>query len=145
MIPGLENANIVRYGVMHRNTYINSPKVLNAFYQMKEYPNLFFAGQISGVEGYIESAASGLYAALNMAQYLNDGNMTALGKDTIIGSMAAYIANEALDKLIPMNANFGIFQTSEAINKKQKRQEYAKISLRKIEEYKTQLNGRITF
>ena len=145
MIPGLENANIVRYGVMHRNTYINSPKVLNAFYQMKEHPNLFFAGQISGVEGYIESAASGLYAALNMAQYLNDDKMRALGKDTIIGSMAAYIANEALDKLIPMNANFGIFQTSEAINKKQKRQEYVKISLRKIEEYKTQLNGRITF
>lgn len=140
MIPGLEKANIVRYGVMHRNTYINSPKVLNHFYQMRKYPNIFFAGQISGVEGYIESAASGLYAALNMTQYLSNKEMIALPADTIIGSMAAYISNEQITKLVPMNANFGIFRSDVAASKHEKRKLYGTIALGKIEEYKTKLN-----
>ena len=140
LIPGLEKANIVRYGVMHRNTYINSPKVLNNFYQMKKYPNIFFAGQISGVEGYIESAASGLYAAINMAQYLANEDIIALPSDTVIGSMAAYISNEQITKLVPMNANFGIFHSDIIASKQEKRKLYGTIALGKIEEYKTKLN-----
>ena len=109
MIPGLENAEYLRYGVMHRNTYINSPKLLNSDYSMKEHPGIFFAGQITGVEGYIESAASGFFAGLNAAlrsrgidprEILND--------ETVIGAMAAYVSDQTVTKFVPMNANFGI-------------------------------------
>lgn len=136
MIPGLENVNIVRYGVMHRNTYINSPKVLNHHYQFKDHPNLFIAGQISGVEGYIESAASGLYAALSMAQYLTQDKIIELGSDTMMGAMANYISDSRISKLVPMNANFGIFISDIKVNKKEKRQMYAKIALENIKKYK---------
>ncbi|NMB17858.1 MAG: methylenetetrahydrofolate--tRNA-(uracil(54)-C(5))-methyltransferase (FADH(2)-oxidizing) TrmFO, partial [Erysipelothrix sp.] len=93
MIPGLENVEIVRYGVMHRNTFINSPTSLNDKYQMIKHPNVFFAGQITGVEGYIESSASGLYAALNMIQHIEGEALHTLSKETIMGSMAFYVAN----------------------------------------------------
>ncbi len=110
MIPGLENAEFLRYGVMHRNTYINSPGLLCADYSMTENKNLFFAGQMTGVEGYVESCASGYVAGLNAAR-------RALGKEdfvfdtvSIIGSMAAYISDPGVVKFQPMNANFGLIK-----------------------------------
>lgn len=108
MIPGLENAEIVRYGVMHRNTFLKSPLVLNKNFQSIKRESLFFAGQISGVEGYIESAASGLYAALNMIQYLENKPLLNLSAETIMGSMAHYVASANPNHFQPMNANFGL-------------------------------------
>jgi len=110
MIPGLENVEIVRYGVMHRNTFINAPTSLNDKYQMIKHPNVFFAGQITGVEGYIESSASGLYAALNMIQHIEDEVLHTLSKETIMGSMAFYVANANPHNFQPMNANFGLVE-----------------------------------
>lgn len=110
MIPGLENVEIVRYGVMHRNTFINSPTSLNDKYQMIKHPNVFFAGQITGVEGYIESSASGLYAALNMIQHIEGEALHTLSKETIMGSMAFYVANANPHNFQPMNANFGLVE-----------------------------------
>ena len=107
LIPGLENAEFVKYGRMHKNTYINSPQILNATYQTKKYPNIFFAGQITGVEGYVESSASGIYAAINMFRYLNNEELVVFPKETIMGSMANYISI-ASSNFQPMNANFGI-------------------------------------
>lgn len=140
-IPALKNANIVRYGVMHRNTYINSPQVLNHHYQFKDYPNIFIVGQISGVEGYVESAASGLYGALSMYQYLNGKEIIDLGSDTMIGAMANYISDMTISKLVPMNANFGIFRADIVAKKKEKRKEYAKLALANIEKYKEEIDA----
>ena len=134
-IPALRNVQIVRYGVMHRNTYINSPSVINNRYQFIKYPNLFVAGQISGVEGYVESAASGLYAALNMAQYLNGSIEHELGPDTMIGAMANYISDPNIVKLEPMNANFGIFRCEYRGEKSQKKKAYAEHAKEKVREY----------
>lgn len=108
MIPGLENAEIVRYGVMHRNTFIKSPLILNKHFQTLKRDSLFFAGQISGVEGYVESAASGLFAALNMIHYLEGKELIDLSTETVMGSMAQYIANANPNHFQPMNANFGL-------------------------------------
>lgn len=141
MVPALKNCHIVRYGVMHRNTYINSPRVLNNHYQMREYPNIFFAGQISGVEGYVESAGSGLYAALSLAMYLNGGIDYDLNGDCMMGAMANYISDEHIEKLVPMNANFGIFKTDVQVNKKEKRQMYVKIALDNIQKFKEHIYG----
>lgn len=109
MIPGLENAEYLRYGVMHRNTYINSPKLLNSDYSMREHPDIFFAGQITGVEGYIESAASGFFAGLN-ASLRSRGidPRDTLNDETVIGAMASYVSDKTITKFVPMNANFGI-------------------------------------
>ncbi|MBR2891780.1 MAG: methylenetetrahydrofolate--tRNA-(uracil(54)-C(5))-methyltransferase (FADH(2)-oxidizing) TrmFO [Bacilli bacterium] len=110
LIPGLENAEIVRYGVMHRNTYINSPKLLNCGYQFKKRPDLFFAGQMTGVEGYVESASSGMIAGINMARFLNGKELLDLNYKTSIGSLACYVSNPSVTSFVPMNANFGIFE-----------------------------------
>lgn len=118
LIPGLELANIVRYGVMHRNTYINSPTVINSFYQCKKRSDLFFAGQITGVEGYVESAASGLMAALNMMRHLEDKPMFGGHRLTMITSMADYVSQADPKHFAPMNANFGLVERS--INEKPK-------------------------
>lgn len=136
MIPGLENVEIVRYGVMHRNTFINAPKSLNAFYQMKDYPNLFFAGQITGVEGYIESAASGLYAALNMTQYLEGSPILSLSKETIMGAMAGYVASANPNSFQPMNANFGLVE-----NRLKDRDLMAERSLNHVRTYQSSVSG----
>ncbi|MDQ0227618.1 FADH(2)-oxidizing methylenetetrahydrofolate--tRNA-(uracil(54)-C(5))-methyltransferase TrmFO [Metabacillus niabensis] len=109
LIPGLENAEIVRYGVMHRNTFINSPRLLNPTYQYKNRDDLFFAGQMTGVEGYVESAASGLVAGLNAAHLVQGKELIKFSNETAIGSMAHYITNTNADNFQPMNANFGIF------------------------------------
>lgn len=122
LIPALKNVEIVRYGVMHRNTYINSPKILNRFYQMNKYKNIFIAGQITGVEGYVESAASGLYAATCLYQFLTKKEIVPLDKETMTASMAMYISNESIEKLMPMNANYGIFNFDNVVSKNNKKE-----------------------
>ena len=136
LIPALRNASIVRYGVMHRNTYINAPKILNSNYQFIKYPNVFVVGQISGVEGYVESAASGLYGALAMCQYLKGKEIKQLGGDTMMGAMARYISNPAIENLVPMNANFGIFRCDINAPKKEKRKAYSDLALNNVRRYK---------
>ncbi|MDP3306167.1 MAG: methylenetetrahydrofolate--tRNA-(uracil(54)-C(5))-methyltransferase (FADH(2)-oxidizing) TrmFO [Erysipelotrichaceae bacterium] len=111
MIPGLQNAEIVRYGVMHRNSYLNSPIVLKATYQANVRENLFFAGQMTGVEGYVESAASGLLAGINMARRLSDKPCIEFPAYTMIGAMAQYITHASPKNFQPMNANFGIIHS----------------------------------
>lgn len=135
-VPALKNVSIVRYGVMHRNTYVNSPNIINNKYQFINYPNLFIAGQISGVEGYVESAASGLYAGLNIAQYVSGEIKHELGADTMIGAMANYISDKHISKLEPMNANFGIFRCEYNGPKDEKKKFYVEHSLDKIKAYK---------
>lgn len=109
MIPGLENLEIVRYGVMHRNTFINSPKVLTKTYQLQTNPNLFFAGQMTGVEGYVESAGSGLIAGINAAQLALGKELIEFPAETALGSMARYITEAESKHFQPMNINFGLF------------------------------------
>ncbi len=110
MIPGLKNAEFVRYGVMHRNTFINSPGKLDSTYRLKDRPNIFFAGQITGVEGYIESASSGLLAGLNAAfEFYGKGRIT-FPPTTAIGALSSYISNQAVKDFQPMNVNFGLVE-----------------------------------
>jgi methylenetetrahydrofolate--tRNA-(uracil-5-)-methyltransferase len=109
MIPGLENAEFVRYGVMHRNTYINSPKLLSLTMQMKQNPNIMFAGQITGVEGYIESASSGIVAGINMSRIIKNLEPLTFPKTTAHGALCHYINDETNKNFQPMNVNFGIF------------------------------------
>ena len=108
LIPGLENANIVRYGVMHRNTFINSPKVLNAGFQSRKNPNIFFAGQITGTEGYTESIAGGLLAGINMAKYLSGEDLLILPQTTMLGALTSYISCPEHKSFQPINSNWGI-------------------------------------
>ena len=111
MIPGLENAEFLRYGVMHRNTYLNSPGLLDAAYAMRTRPNLFFAGQMTGVEGYIESAGSGFVAGVNAARRLSGREALIFPRTTMIGAMAAYVSEGGMTgNFQPMNANFGILE-----------------------------------
>lgn len=109
LIPGLENAEIIRYGVMHRNTFINSPKVLMPTYQFRNREDLFFAGQMTGVEGYVESAASGLIAGINAARLALGEKPAEFPAETAMGSMAKYITTANSKNFQPMNANFGLF------------------------------------
>lgn len=110
MIPGLENAEFTRYGVMHRNTYINSPKLLDGCYSMKNCPKVFFAGQITGVEGYIESAASGMWAGICAARRILDLDEASISNRTAMGALSAYVSNPAVENFQPMNVNFGIME-----------------------------------
>ena len=130
MIPGLQNAEFVKYGVMHRNTYINSPQILNNVYQMKDNENVFFAGQITGVEGYVESIASGLLAGINAVRYMKNKGKIVFPVETMIGALTDYISTPN-EKFQPMNANFGILpKLPEKIRDKQER--YKKLSDRAI-------------
>ena len=113
MIPGLENAEFLRYGIMHRNTYLNSPGLLKNDYSMIKNPNIFFAGQMTGVEGYIESAGSGLVAGINAAARAKGEAAVEFPETTMIGSMANYVQNGSMGKFVPMNANFGIIKPLE--------------------------------
>ncbi len=137
MIPGLEHAEFYRYGVMHRNTYLNAPGLLNANYQMKTQPKIFFAGQITGVEGYVESAASGLIAGLSAASMLLQKEMPHFDARTAIGALGAYISNESITNFQPMNVNFGIMEAlPERIRDKRERAEaIAARSLALIQSY----------
>ena len=123
MIPGLEKANIIRYGVMHKNHYIHSTEVLNGGYQVKNKPNLFIAGQLSGVEGYVVSAASGLNAAIQLDQYLTQKVIKPFPKDTMIGAMARYVSTPNRS-FVPMNANFGLMDAIEIKMKKMDRKAF---------------------
>ena len=126
MIPGLENANFVRYGVMHRNSFICSPKHLLNTYQLKTYPDIFMAGQITGVEGYVESAQSGMAAGINMARMLEGKEMLVFPNETVMGSLANYITNASKENFQPMKANFGILPDfSIRIKKKERKAAYA--------------------
>lgn len=109
LIPGLENVEIVRYGVMHRNTFINSPYVLKPTYQLKANQNVFFAGQMTGVEGYVESAGSGLLAGINAAKLAKGEDLIVFPAETALGSMARYITEANPKNFQPMNVNFGLF------------------------------------
>ncbi len=124
MIPGLENAEFVRLGVMHKNTYINSPQILNSYFQARKFPNIFFAGQITGVEGYIESAASGLIAGINAARYALNKELLEFPKETAMGALALYISNRAITNFQPMNINFGLFPPLNGIKNKKHRNSY---------------------
>ena len=133
LIPGLEGVNILRYGVMHRNTFINSPKVLNNCYQMINNPNIYFAGQITGVEGYVESISSGLVAGIDLAKRLLNEERIIYSEDTIIGSLANYISSEH-DDFQPMNANFGLLKplSNKIRDKKLRYQKLAERALKSI-------------
>lgn len=135
MIPGLENARFVGYGVMHRNTFLCSPEVMQATYQTKKRPDLFFAGQMTGVEGYVESAASGLYAGLNAARIAQGKDPVIFPEETMMGAMAHYITHASVKNFQPINANFGIVpKLQERIRNKQERN--LKISERAIDRIK---------
>ncbi|REK76497.1 FADH(2)-oxidizing methylenetetrahydrofolate--tRNA-(uracil(54)-C(5))-methyltransferase TrmFO [Paenibacillus paeoniae] len=138
LIPGLENAEFVRYGVMHRNTFINSPKLLKPTYQTQGKETLFFAGQMTGVEGYVESAASGLIAGLNAARLAKGLEPLVLPEQTALGSMAQYITTADFKHFQPMNANFGLFPPLEnrIRNKKEKNEAIANRALEGIEQFK---------
>lgn len=148
MIPGLQQAEFVKYGVMHRNTYINSSQLLNEHYQVKNIPNLYFAGQITGVEGYVESISSGLVAGLNAAHDFRDrrknhgmfdedvfwnlGQVHDFSECTVIGALAKYISTPN-DKFQPMNANFGILPELEGKRIRDKKERYMKLAQRSLE------------
>ena len=119
-IPGLENASIVRYGVMHRNTFINSPKLLNPTLQTRAREDLFFAGQLTGTEGYTESIASGLLAGINMARFINNEPLLRLPQITMLGALTHYITNPEHDKFQPINSNWGILEKIELPKKERK-------------------------
>ena len=110
MIPGLENAEFLRYGVMHRNTYLNSPEYLDATYGMRDRAEVFFAGQMTGVEGYIESAGSGFLAGLNAARMAKGEEKIIFPTTTMIGAMARYVSEGGVSEFKPMNANFGVVE-----------------------------------
>jgi methylenetetrahydrofolate--tRNA-(uracil-5-)-methyltransferase len=136
MIPALKQAEFVRYGVMHRNTYLNSPQLLNRYYQVKNEPRLCFAGQITGVEGYVESTASGYLAAVELAQRLLGKMPIDFPQETAIGALAHYISNSTVRDFQPMNVNFGIIPPLE-FRVKGKRNKNAVLSARALEILKT--------
>ena len=134
MIPGLENAEFVKYGVMHRNTYINSSKLLDETYNLKQNENIYFAGQITGVEGYVESISSGMVAALNACNKLKGKNQITFSENTVIGALAKYISTPN-NKFQPMNANFGILPALDGKKIKDKKERYQKLADRSLLEF----------
>lgn len=132
LIPGLENAEFARYGVMHRNSFICSPKLLGADFAMRKHPNIFFAGQITGVEGYMESAASGLLAGINAARRINGRESFVLPPVTMTGALSLYISDETVTDFQPMGANMGILPDI-GIRIKDKQEKYARIAERSLE------------
>lgn len=134
MIPGLEKAEFVKYGVMHRNTYINSSKLLDETYNLKQNENIYFAGQITGVEGYVESISSGMVAGLNACNKLKGKNQITFSENTVIGALAKYISTPN-NKFQPMNANFGILPTLEGKKIKDKKERYQKLADRSLLEF----------
>ncbi len=137
MIPGLKNAEFVKYGVMHRNTYLNSPKLLDETYRFRNNHNLYFAGQITGVEGYVESISSGMVAGLNaIEQFKNGENCRKIifSENTVIGALAKYISTDS-DNFAPMNANFGILPELEGKRIKDKKERYMKLAQRSLQEF----------
>ena len=135
MIPGLENAKIVRYGVMHRNCFICSPRYLKPTYQFIEREDLFFAGQMTGVEGYVESAQSGMVAGMNMVRYLHNQELLVFPRETVMGSLAYYITHGDETNFQPMKANFGILpDLAIRVKKKERKDAYATRAIKKMKE-----------
>jgi len=136
MIPGLNNAEFLRYGVMHRNTFINSPKVLDNHYKLINNDKIYFAGQITGVEGYVESAASGLLVGIYLSRLLNGKEISEFSSDTAVGALSNYISNKTVEKFQPMNINFGIINPLgyRVKGKQEKNLEISKRALLEIEE-----------
>ncbi len=132
MIPGLENAEFVRYGVMHRNSFINSPKVLFSDFSLREHSNIFFAGQITGVEGYMESAGSGILAGINAVRRARGWNTVTLSECTMLGALSRYISDESVTNFQPMGANFGILPPIEP-KIRDKKERYKALSERALE------------
>ena len=134
MIPGLENAEFLRYGIMHRNTYINSPGKLDRSYNLISNGDIFFAGQMTGVEGYIESAASGFVAGLGAVSRALETEKVTFPSTTMIGAMARYVAEGGTGDFVPMNANFGIIEPLPMRVKGGKMAKYEKYAERALEE-----------
>lgn len=143
MIPGLENAEFMRYGVMHRNTFINSPKLLNEQFNMRQRDELFFAGQITGVEGYIESAASGIFAGLNMARLVRGKELVSLPETTMLGALSKYVSDPFNENFQPMGCNMGILpELGERIrDKKLKYKMLAERGLAELDEMLGRIKG----
>jgi methylenetetrahydrofolate--tRNA-(uracil-5-)-methyltransferase len=136
MIPALRSAEFLRFGVVHRNTYINAPALLNERYQCRAAPRIFFAGQISGVEGYVESAGSGLVAGVNAVRHIRDEEPLTFPHETMLGALAHYIANADRRNFQPMNANFGLLPLIEkrrGQSKLDRRVAYSKRALKALE------------
>ena len=136
LIPALKNAEFLRFGVMHRNTFINAPTVLNRYFQVKQYPNIFIAGQLSGVEGYVESIAGGLVCALNMHKYLQEKPLIDFTNQTMIGALQNYIESAPAKHFQPMGSNMGLLQgVGERIkDKKVKYKMLSDVALNKLDE-----------
>lgn len=141
LIPGLENLKITRYGVMHRNSYLSSPVVLKETYQSKKRDDLFFAGQLTGVEGYVESCASGLIAGVNMALYIQGKEPICFGNTCVMGSQAYYITHCDAKHFQPMNANFGIMHLNEKCKKHERKEKFASQALARIAQIKDEVDG----
>ena len=139
LIPGLENATFVRYGVMHRNSFICSPKYLNQDYSLKNHEGLYIAGQITGVEGYVESAQSGMIAGMNMVRYLNKQEPIIFPRETVMGALSYYITHCEAEHFQPMKANFGILPDLETrVKKKLRKEAYANRAVEVMDEF---ING----
>lgn len=132
MIPGLENAEFVRYGVMHRNSYMDSPNLLEQTFQSKKQANLFFAGQMTGVEGYVESAASGLVAGINAVRLLKEEEEVIFPRTTAIGSLPYYITHTDSKHFQPMNVTFGIVQELDGPRIRDKKERYSQVAERSL-------------
>lgn len=141
LIPGLENLKITRYGVMHRNSYLSSPVVLKETYQSKKRDDLFFAGQLTGVEGYVESCASGLIAGINMALYMQGKEPICFGNTCVMGSQAYYITHCDAKHFQPMNANFSIMHLNEKCKKHERKEKFASQALARIAQIKDEVDG----
>ena len=133
MIPGLENAEFIRYGVMHRNTFMDSPRLLDNHYRLKAEPRIRFAGQMTGVEGYIESAASGFLAGIEMARRLEGKPPVDFPRETAIGALGLYISDTTVSDFQPMNVNFGIMPPLGYRIKGGKRVKNAQLAARSLE------------
>lgn len=140
MIPGLENADFVRYGVMHRNSFLDSPKILNADFSLRENGRLFFAGQLSGVEGYMESAASGILAGINAVKKLKGEGPLILPGFTVMGALSAYISDPTVTKFQPMGANFGVLP-SLPVHIRDKRERYGAFAKRSLDWFDKAMNN----
>ena len=141
MIPGLEKAEIVRYGVMHRNTFINSPKLLTRNYQLRANEDIYFAGQITGVEGYVESAASGLLASISLSRKLEGKEEIVFPETTIIGSQSYYVSSSSISGFQPMNANYGVLKKLDyKHSKKDRKRLYMERSIEKMEDIVVMVN-----
>jgi methylenetetrahydrofolate--tRNA-(uracil-5-)-methyltransferase len=139
MIPGLEKAEFVRFGQMHRNTYINAPEMLDATLQSRSRSDLFFAGQVAGIEGYMGNIAAGLTAGINATRFLQGKPLIEFPQETMIGALLHYISHAAPERFQPMKANFGLLTPLESkqVNKKDRGFIYAKRALRSLTEYLT--------